>query len=61
MAATLKDLYINTIVIFRWIAYKEQSIGERVVWLFLLAGLGNIAVTAYVFLELAKLKNRAIM
>jgi Protein of unknown function (DUF1475) len=57
MAATVKDFYINTIVIFTWIAYKERSIGARVLWLILLVGLGSIAVTGYILLQLFKLKQ----
>ena len=56
MAATLKDFYTNTLVIFLWIAYKERSMLARIVWLLLIVGLGSIAVTAYVLLQLFRLK-----
>ena len=56
MTATLKDFYANTLVIFLWIAYKEQGMLARIVWLLLIVGLGSIAVTAYVLLQLFKLK-----
>ena len=56
MTATLKDFYINITVIFSWIAYKEQSAASRIVWLLLLVGLGSIAVTAYVVIQLFKLQ-----
>jgi len=56
MSATIKDFYANTIVIFAWIAYKEQKIVSRLVWLVLIVGLGSIAVTLYVLIQLFKLK-----
>ena len=57
MVATLNDFYINMTVIFVWVAYKERTLASRLLWLVLLAALGSIATTAYVFLQLAKLKE----
>ena len=56
MAATLKDFYINVTVIFAWVAYKERSVGSKILWLVLLVGLGSIATTAYVLLQLFRLQ-----
>jgi len=52
MSATIKDFYTNTFVLFLWIAYKERSMAMRILWLFLIVGLGSIAVTAYVLIQL---------
>jgi len=57
MVATLNDFYINMTVIFLWVAYKERTLASRLVWLVLLVALGSIATTAYVFLQLVKLKE----
>jgi Protein of unknown function (DUF1475) len=56
MTATIKDFYANTVVIFVWIAYKEQTMASRLVWLLLIVGLGSIAVTLYVLIQLFKLQ-----
>ncbi len=56
MTATLKDFYANTVVLFSWVAYKEQSYAQKLLWLVLFVCLGSIAVTFYVLLQLFKLK-----
>lgn len=56
MTATLKDFYANIVVLFAWVAYKERSYAARALWLVLFVGLGSIAVTAYVLLQLFRLK-----
>lgn len=56
MQATLIDFYINIAIIFLWVAYKERSFVAKFVWLVLLIGLGSIAASAYVFLQLHRLK-----
>lgn len=56
MTATLKDFYVNIIVLFAWVAYKERSHALKAVWLVLFVCLGSIAVTFYVLLQLFKLK-----
>jgi hypothetical protein len=56
MTATLKDFYANTVVLFSWVAYKEGSSAQKLLWLVLFVCLGSIAVTFYVLLQLFKLK-----
>ena len=56
MRATLKDFYANTVILFAWVAYKEQRSWVRALWLVLFVCLGSIAVTLYVLLQLFKLK-----
>ncbi len=55
MRATLWDFYTNTLVIYLWVCYKEQSLAMRIIWLILLVTLGSIATCAYVFLKLFRL------
>jgi hypothetical protein len=57
MRATLFDFYTNTVVLFAWVAYKERNLGIKALWLILFVGLGSIAVTFYVLLQLFKLKR----
>lgn len=56
MTATLKDFYTNTVVLFSWVAYKERSYAQKLLWLILFVCLGSIAVTFYVLVQLFKLK-----
>ena len=54
--ATLYDAYAGFLTFFVWVAYKENAVWKRLVWLILLLGLGNIATSLYVLIQLGKLK-----
>jgi Protein of unknown function (DUF1475) len=54
--ATLFDAYFGFITFYAWVAYKETSWATRVVWFVVIMGLGNIAMSAYVLLQLFKLR-----
>ncbi len=56
MQATLWDFYANIFVLLVWVYYKESSIAAKGVWTILFIGLGSIAVTGYVLLQLFRLK-----
>ena len=53
--ATLADAYFGFLWFWAWIAYKETSNLARAAWLVLVLGLGNIAMAAYMLLQLRKL------
>jgi len=38
------------------VAYKENTVWSRVLWLILILGLGNIAMSLYVLIQLFRLK-----
>jgi di/tricarboxylate transporter len=57
MRATLWDFYTNVLVIYLWVAYKEQRILSKLMWLVLLVLLGSIATCAYVLIALFRLKE----
>jgi hypothetical protein len=57
MKATLIDFYINTAVIFTWIAFRENKWSVRILYLVLLVGLGSMASTVYVLIQLFKLND----
>ena len=57
MKATLIDFYVNTVVIFAWIFYRENNPGRSLIWLVLLVFLGSMASTVYVLIQLFKLKD----
>ena len=54
--ATLYDAYFGFITFWVWVAYKENSLWSRVLWLILILGLGNIAMSLYVLIQLFRLK-----
>ena len=56
MRATLWDFYANVSVIYLWVCYKEEGIFPKVIWLILLVVLGSIASTAFVLIQLFRLK-----
>jgi len=57
MKATLIDFYINTVVIFAWIYFKENNFYKSLLWLIGLVFLGSIISTLYVILQLIKVKS----
>ena len=54
--ATLFDAYFGFITFFVWVCFKERSLFARVIWFVLIMGLGNIAMSGYVLIQLFKLK-----
>lgn len=53
--ATLTDAYLAFFTFWLWVAYKETSWIARAAWLLLIFVLGNLAMAAYVVLELKRL------
>ncbi len=53
--ATLHDVYCGFLTFYAWVVYKERAIWARVVWFLLIMGLGNIATSLYVLIQLARL------
>lgn len=52
---TLIDTYLAFMTIFLWIAWKERTPLRGVVWLILIATLGNFAIGGYLIWQLVKL------
>jgi len=62
MKATLIDFYINTVVIFVWMSFRENSWLARILWLIGFVLLGSIITTLYVLVQLFKLdKNEPVI
>jgi len=57
--ATLFDAYFGFLWFWLWVAYKERGFFARVLWLVLILTLGNMAMAAYVLLQLARLPEDA--
>ena len=53
--ATLFDAYFGFLTFFVWVAYKESFWWKRILWFILIMSLGNIAMSAYVLIELFRL------
>ena len=54
--ATLYDAYFGFLTFFCWLAWRERSLGVKLVWFVLIMALGNIAMSSYVLVQLFGLK-----
>jgi hypothetical protein len=54
--ATLADAYFGFLTFFVWVAYKELQLWRKLFWFALIMLLGNLAISAYMLLELYKLR-----
>jgi hypothetical protein len=54
--ATLIDAYYGFLTFYVWVWFKERSPLARVGWFVAIMGLGTMAMSAYVLLQLAKLR-----
>lgn len=59
--ATLWDAYLGFLTFYVWVAYKESRAWARVLWFVLIIGLGNIAISLYMLLQLFRLPEEAPM
>jgi hypothetical protein len=53
--ATLFDAYFGFLTFFIWVCFKEKTLLAKILWFLLIMGLGNIAMSAYVLLQLIRL------
>lgn len=54
--ATLYDAYFGFITFYAWVFYKERRGWTRILWFLLIMGLGNIAMSFYVLIQLFRLR-----
>ena len=54
--ATLADAYCGFLFFYLWLVSREKGTIARLVWLVLIVTLGNIAMAAYVLLQLKRLR-----
>lgn len=57
--ATMFDTYYGFLTFYLWLAYKETSAVARVLWFIAIMLLGNIAMSAYLLIQLFKLPSDA--
>lgn len=55
--ATLIDAYYGFLTFYVWVFYKERRAGSRAGWFVAIMLLGNMAMSAYVLLQLARLRD----
>ena len=58
-SATLFDTYFAFIVIYLWMAYRTPAWPARIFWFFMVMGLGNIGIAAYLLIQLFRLRPGA--
>jgi hypothetical protein len=54
--ATFTDAYCGFLTIYVWVGYRERGTAARVGWFLGIMGLGNIAIAAYLFIQLSRLR-----
>jgi hypothetical protein len=54
--ATFIDAYYGFATFYVWLLYKERSFWSRVIWFAAIMALGNIAMSSYLLLQLARLR-----
>ena len=59
--ATLCDAYFGFVTFYVWLAYKERRWAPRIGWLIAILLLGNMAMSAYVLLQLRRLPREEPM
>ena len=57
--ATLFDTYFAFLIFYAWVAYKETSVVARVLWLLGILLLGNLAIGAYMLIQLFRVPATA--
>ncbi|MFA6962850.1 MAG: DUF1475 family protein [Opitutaceae bacterium] len=55
--ATLFDVYWAFIAFYVWVAWKEQSLGARILWFVAIILWGNIAMALYFLIELFRIQK----
>lgn len=55
--ATLIDAYYGFLTFYVWVFYKELRWSRRIAWFVAIMLLGNMAMAAYVLLQLARLRS----
>ena len=55
--ATLFDAYWAFIAFYVWVAWKEQTTAARILWFVAIILLGNLAMAAYMLVELFRIQK----
>lgn len=55
--ATLADAYFGFLFFWLWVAWREQSLTKSILWFVLIMTLGNLAMAAYVLIQLRHIRS----
>ena len=55
--ATLADAYFGFLFFWLWVAWREQSVAQSILWFVLIMTLGNIAMAGYLLLQLRHIRR----
>jgi hypothetical protein len=55
--ATVMDAYFGFLTFYAWVLYKEMRLLPRVMWFFAIMMLGNMAMSLYMLIQLARLRS----
>ena len=55
--ATLFDAYFAFITFYVWVAWKEPTLGARILWFITVIMWGNFAMAVYMLVELFRIKD----
>jgi hypothetical protein len=55
--ATLADAYCGFLFFWLWVAWREQSAAKSILWFVLIMTMGNIAMAAYLLLQLRHIRS----
>ena len=55
--ATLADAYFGFLFFWLWVAWREQSVAQSIMWFVLIMTLGNFAMAAYLLLQLRHIRS----
>jgi hypothetical protein len=55
--ATLADAYFGFLFFWLWVAWREQSVAQSILWFVLIMTLGNFAMAAYLLLQLRHIRS----
>ena len=54
---TLADAYFGFLMVYLWVAYKERTLWSRIAWFLLFMTMGNMAVAAYILIQLSRVRH----
>jgi len=55
--ATLADAYCGFLFFWLWVAWREQSVAQSILWFVLIMTLGNIAMAGYLLVQLRHIRS----
>src|SRR5512136_1662991 len=55
--ATLADAYCGFLFFWLWVAWREQSVAQSILWFVLIMTMGNIAMAGYLLVQLRHIRS----